>query len=67
MLLASMSPLWTRREKALLIGLVPVGWVLGAVPGRFNGGDLVITGAVGSTALFARVLPRLVLRGRSRG
>ncbi len=65
-LLASMSPLWVRREKVLLISLVPVGWALVAVPGRFGKGGLAIAGAVVAVALFALVLPRLVLRGRSR-
>ncbi|MEO6998097.1 MAG: hypothetical protein ABI112_08440 [Terracoccus sp.] len=65
-LLASMSPLWDRREKVLLITLVPVGWALVAVPGRFGQGGLAITGAVAAVALFGALLPRLVLRGRSR-
>lgn len=65
-LLTSMSDLWVRREKVLLIALVPVGWALVAVPGRFGNGGLAIAGAVIAVALFALILPRLVLRGRSR-
>ena len=65
-LLVSLSPLWSRGEKVLLIALVPVGWALVAVPGRFGDGGLAIPGAVVSTALFGLLLPRLVLRGRSR-
>ncbi|MDN5767280.1 MAG: hypothetical protein L0H96_11595 [Humibacillus sp.] len=65
-LLASMSPLWVRREKVLLVALVPVGWALVAVPGRFGNGGLAIAGAVVAVALFGLILPRLVLRGRSR-
>lgn len=66
LLLVSMSPLWTRREKVLLIALLPVGWAFVAVPGQFGSGSLAIPGAVAALLLFALLLPRLVLRGHSR-
>ncbi|OFE17144.1 hypothetical protein BA895_16875 [Humibacillus sp. DSM 29435] len=65
-LLSSMSPLWSRGETVLLIGLVPVGWALVAVPGRFGHSGLAVAGGVAAAALFGVLLPRLVLRGRER-
>ncbi len=65
-LVSSMSPLWSRREKMVLIALVPVGWALVAVPGRFGNAALAVTGGVAAVVLFGVLLPRLVRRGRAR-
>ena len=65
-LVSSMSPLWSRGEKIVLIALVPVGWALVAVPGRLGNTALALTGGVAAVVLFGVLLPRLVQRGRAR-